>query len=1837
MKRITKEIQRFPYFDDYNIEKNFYKVLFKPQYDLQTRELNQIQTILKEQLGRLGNHIFKNGSIVIGCDHQVNDTSFYLSVLPQFEINDELISFLNGKILVSGTKKGQILSIEKEETGYISIIINDVSQDILEEGDICNIILENTNESQNISLSFRILQRLECSFIKFNRGFVYFNGEILYVKDQKKILSIGNKNFSGSIGLKIESTILSNENKSDFLKVEPILDTKPPEEFLDSIIYAEQEIIGNFIEFIRMSNGVLLKDIRVPIYNDLEDTLARRTYDESGDYTVKPFIAKVLKDEKDNSVFKLDISPGLAYIHGYEFESISTRSLSLDRALDTYQKELYELPTFYGSYIILQNFQGFFDCQKVDKIDLLDDTLDNITFAPYNLYTPSIIGSARVRHVKYYEDELHLYIFDLQLNDNKTFSDVKSICLNDYLSINRGMGDLTESLIYDSNSNKGLLFELPEEYIKTLRNTDLEVDADFSIQKTYTDVLFEPSSSPGAPSDITYGIISNQPKERFLTSPVNFIIVSQTDHSIFYPDSISAIDTEYTQVSLSINKESFIGDVYAIVNVNFAKEKSKVLKSTSETISLSSLSTNEEITLEQCDVKIINSITIDNIDNISNFTFNHNRTPNSYQYSSVSYNGSDIVSNCNIIITYDYYDHIGSGYFSIDSYTNKDNIPEEKYNLKQYKLSRCIDFRYDEKSEISNAYIPIPEGNLESSYSYYLSRIDKLIATSSKNFQIIKGVPSKNPTPPKDNPLGMTLYTISIPAYTDDPKQISLKYHENKRYTMNDIYKLQRRIENLEYYTSLSLSEKDTKDLEILDEFGNNRFKNGFVVDNFKNFKSVDLKSVDNTCCFDIPNSIMRPSFEMFNHPLLYNPYESTTRRCGDLITIPFTEVPFIEQLKATETMNLQPFEVFIWKGDLKLFPETDEWVDTETKPDIIANQYGDTDIWAEIGTKAFTTQWSSWETTVLSEPKTENLSSVKHVDFDQLSVESVKKLWNPTVDSSVDTVIIKAYNDWVSNNFKAGFAKTEPDGYVNGKPAIYLEFKGKTEKSTRDLGQTGFGQSQIISNSTGESVTDVAISPYIRGRDIQIKAKNLKPNTSFYALFDKDDVTLLCNSGETITSDSSGKIDIIFQLPSGKYHNGEHIFRLQDSLDTYEITSFCESKYTANGLKQTKQDTIISTREPVLVTDTIKSEENYSTVAAWVNNNIILPTPTPSITPTNQPTPTPTPTSNPATQLYVVVLTSYSKESKYSNVSFTVSHSYGTVNQAVGRNQLVSIMGPYNFGSNLNFSATVSVSPGPTGMIMYDANCQSKTGFTSNPGWSSPGPVAREINRKDNRFSIASVDNKPSLNSGQLNIQLIQNVFNLVIINSHIQLPGDKFIVDPLSESFFVSEDDYLEGVFLSSAELFFKEKSEVSPVTFEIRPSVNGYPSSTEIIPFSQVTLGPDDIEISDDATKSTKFIFPSPVYLKSGDYHFVARAIDTYYKIWIARLGHFELGSQDVRVSKNPYIGVLFKSANNQTWIPDSDADLKFRLNRCSFDTINSYKCQLENKVYKSNLVTTTDKSFNTIRENIISIIPDNTSINDISIKMTSIDKIIKTKNIRFNETIELFDEIVLFDKTSISPQSVSKPLINQEEKDDSLIYNEYYSKDSLVDVNNYFDPSFITTCNFSTMKESVSPMIDLQRLSSTLVLNKINNLLTDEELLSEEESNGGMAIARYVMKSVTLASDTPANKLFVAFTGMIPNDVDANCSIRVYYKIYNSLKDAGSTFAQKKWVFLAQTGSKSNSETNYIDFEYQTDLLEYPDNSSIIDFDQFSIKLVLLSSKSAFVPKVKEFVRVIALTE
>ena len=69
-----------PYWDDFNEDKDFYKILFKPGVALQTRELNQLQTILQKQVERFGDHVFKSGTIVSGVNFNYNPLLAYAKI-----------------------------------------------------------------------------------------------------------------------------------------------------------------------------------------------------------------------------------------------------------------------------------------------------------------------------------------------------------------------------------------------------------------------------------------------------------------------------------------------------------------------------------------------------------------------------------------------------------------------------------------------------------------------------------------------------------------------------------------------------------------------------------------------------------------------------------------------------------------------------------------------------------------------------------------------------------------------------------------------------------------------------------------------------------------------------------------------------------------------------------------------------------------------------------------------------------------------------------------------------------------------------------------------------------------------------------------------------------------------------------------------------------------------------------------------------------------------------------------------------------------------------------------------------------------------------------------------------------------------------------------------------------------------------------------------------------------------------------------------------------------------------------------------------------------------------
>ena len=99
----------------------------------------------------------------------------------------------------------------------------------------------------------------------------------------------------------------------------------------------------------------------------------------------------------------------------------------------------------------------------------------------------------------------------------------------------------------------------------------------------------------------------------------------------------------------------------------------------------------------------------------------------------------------------------------------------------------------------------------------YLGRNDKLALTKDRVFSVIEGV-SEEPILPADDEDAMTLYNLDIPPYTFNASDVDTQYIDNRRFTMRDIGKIEKRVDALEYYTALSLLEKEASDLSIKDD-----------------------------------------------------------------------------------------------------------------------------------------------------------------------------------------------------------------------------------------------------------------------------------------------------------------------------------------------------------------------------------------------------------------------------------------------------------------------------------------------------------------------------------------------------------------------------------------------------------------------------------------------------------------------------------------------------------------------------------------------------------------------------------------------------------------------------------------------------------------------------------------------------------------------------------------------------------------------------------------------------------------------------------------------------------
>lgn len=936
-----------PFYDDYQPEKNFHGILFKPKR-VQVRELNQLQTILQDQITRMGSHLFREGSVVGEGSLSIKEqqTLIRCSYPSNFEFSD----LLEGGLVLQakvGALKANILTakpIAGSNSAWLAI------EYINTDGD------ERQSFSQNEQLSLihkvagvdvRIaaLSNLESRkgfYISVLKGVYFAKGRFVLSATQN--ILIETPNVTCMVGFRVNEEIITEvEDPSLFSNAAGEPNYKGAGAARLKISLGLQQIApnqkdSNFIELVLINSGIVQRKIDTSQYATLNDVLAQRTYEESGDYTVNAFPIELLDhlrssfnpdglytEEKggDETKYIARLKKGVAYVQGYRQEIQGYLDIEQPKARDVKIVNNGVSPASYGSYIIVDLVNGLPKLEIQRRHNLLKS--DN-----------TIVGSAIVRAVKRENNNrARLHLMDIRLDDGIEFGVVAKINYS-ISSTDRFEANLVSGVIF-GGANDSMVFVLPYNTVKSLTGAGGQ-DVSYSVTRSW-DVTLD---STGAAS------VS-------LTGSEIFSTINQYDY--FAAISSSNVQLPISGLALggspigklltlsygNVNAGSVVRVIATVIKTN-PSIKTKLLKNSTQNVTFNDVNA---VKLNYADIYgILEVIDLETGANVTeSYSFFDGQRPNWYENGQLIHKNGLVIAN--LKVTYAYFEHSVSGdFFCADSYVDLDrkDVPftKESSGRQTTSLSDCIDFRLirslsGDYNNAPNVFDVIqPNDNIRFDLTYYLPRIDTVFLTSEGKFNIKLGVSSDTPVAPVIPDNAMELYHLYVPAYTEDCNQIVPKQVENQRFTMKDIGALEKRIQNVEYYVNLSQLESKTERTQVLDPItGNNRYKNGFAADGFSDFRLLDILDKEWDASIDLSEGKVLPSFTQ--NGINMN-YLSGAKRGNSAVTLPFTVVKLTEQPYATEVVNANPFASFDWDGTVKLSPSSDFWKDTIYNPPIVVN-----------------------------------------------------------------------------------------------------------------------------------------------------------------------------------------------------------------------------------------------------------------------------------------------------------------------------------------------------------------------------------------------------------------------------------------------------------------------------------------------------------------------------------------------------------------------------------------------------------------------------------------------------------------------------------------------------------------------------------------------------------------------------------------------------------------------------------------------------------------------------------------------------------------------------------
>ena len=554
------DLNTSPYFDDFDPTKGYNRILFKPGVAVQARELTQVQSILQDQLTNLASWQFREGAVISGCADNTFDLPFIKlnGTVPIENLDDYIGDIVVGSLT---SIRARIIAVQTGggtnpepnlNTFYIEYIDMGGETNANYSIDTLGLDVALTHFHRTESLSIEATNFAGEASANAGRdpfevnnygaadetyhgnarkmfispGIIYARGHFIRTEEISAILSrYGPGNTKRVIGFNVQESIV--QSPADNTLLDPASGSynynAPGADRLKFVVSLDvydsaAELPENFFQYAILDedNELEYAEVIVDDLNELRKIISRRTYDESGNYTIHGLevsLQEHLNDGEnggryfaetdtdnyppgtvagDETLMVVQVDKGKAYVKGNEIQLNETAKINLEKATDTLNDQAVDVTMSVGNYIRGHTLTG----------DMLANDFTQVSLKATNK-SGDVIGTARIKHLKLDQGGAaglglvngqgsatdvfyRMYLYDVQMSEDK-IQDVRAITKvgssSDGMLVNSVDAKLIESKFAKS------VWQAPYDYLKNvgdLSGDNSQCDIEYVIDGTAT-------------------------------------------------------------------------------------------------------------------------------------------------------------------------------------------------------------------------------------------------------------------------------------------------------------------------------------------------------------------------------------------------------------------------------------------------------------------------------------------------------------------------------------------------------------------------------------------------------------------------------------------------------------------------------------------------------------------------------------------------------------------------------------------------------------------------------------------------------------------------------------------------------------------------------------------------------------------------------------------------------------------------------------------------------------------------------------------------------------------------------------------------------------------------------------------------------------------------------------------------------------------------------------------------------------------------------------------------------------------------------------------------------